>query len=227
MRPTLYGSIVLLASACARAPSAPKPVAPVAVAVPTQGQIDRLGFKQRREFVAATAALNLQQCYELPPAGGPLHVSIVVESSGHVERVHADSPFSGTPAGDCAEALFRGIRIEPFEGGPMKFGSSVPHAPVRGDPTDPPFDAEAIRRQVPSLSLADCAQYRGDGSGYGRATIATVPKGAVAAVSVEGPLGSTPRGWCIGATFRHGLHVRPYSGDPTRVDVAFDVPRAE
>lgn len=131
--------------------------------------------------------------------------------TGRIEP-SADRPYAGTEAGNCAEALFRQVRVPSWAGTPKPMGRTVPRAPVSGNASDPPFDPVAARAAAVRADLSECADLWGNGDRT-RATIRIQPTGIVASTILEPPLNTSPKGDCIIRTI-NGMMFPPYSGEP-------------
>jgi hypothetical protein len=54
-----------------------------------------------------------------PDASGTVVVKMKIEGNGSVSSAQAQSPFSGTPVGNCVESTVRGFRFPQFSGPAM------------------------------------------------------------------------------------------------------------
>jgi hypothetical protein len=187
-------------------PTSAPPAPTVAEPQPTATELDRAATSR------ALAAVDLTPCRDKPPIlDAPLHVSLTIMATGRVEP-SADKPYAGTDAGNCAEALFRQVRVPAWIGTPKTMGRTVPRAAVVGSASDPPFDPAAARAAVARADLSECAELWGNGDRT-RATMRVQPNGIVASVSIEPPLNTSPKGDCI-VRVLNGVMFQPYSGEP-------------
>jgi hypothetical protein len=196
------------ASGGGTAPPASGPAATQEPPNTATGPFDRVAARN------ALYAIDLSKCYELPPSlEQNLHITLTVMPNGVVSEATADPPYGGTDAGNCAVNLIKTVRIPGWIGPPQQMGRTVPHAPIRGNAQDPPYDSHQVQGIAEAQDLSECIGQWGSADDKGKANIAVNPNGSVRSVVVDPPLGGTPRGECIARVLR-GIQFKAYSGDP-------------
>jgi len=170
------------------------------------------------------AAVDVAHCYEKPPVlDAQLHVDLTIMPNGTISEARADRPYTDTEAGNCAAAAFKAVHVPAFMGPPVRMGRTIPHAPVRGQTGDGPFDPSAVRNAVLAADLSECLENPGGGVESGKAAITVAPSGDVKAVTIHPPLGGSPRGECVSRIFK-SVQFKPYAGDPAlAVVVEFEI----
>lgn len=97
---------------------------------------------------------------------------------------------------------------------------SVPAASAGVEDIDRPFDKEAARRTLKSISYADCGT-----GGPGKITVTFAPEGTCTAIKVsEGTYEDATRA-CIESRFAK-VSVPPFDGTPRTIRYAIDLPTA-
>jgi len=85
---------------------------------------------------------------------------------------------------------------------------------VQGDPEGTPFDRGAVMSRLSQVSVAQCHDPSGGGSGVVLVTFA--PSGGVLSAAVQSSTLSGPAVSCVSNAF-HGISVPPFAGSPTTV----------
>lgn len=79
----------------------------------------------RGAAAASLGSINVASCKKPDGPTGSGHVNVTFEPSGSVSSAVVDSgPYPGTPVGGCIAGKFRGARVPPFGGSPVKVGKS-------------------------------------------------------------------------------------------------------
>jgi hypothetical protein len=133
-----------------------------------------------------------------------------------VARVGVSPEFSNTEAARCVVPLLKNTHIPAFVGDETKFfGYEVPHKPLRGEPSLPPFTHEAVRDAIFRMRLDICD--RQPGKSPRRVMLITNPEGRVEKARFDESAWSsndtpqTPRESCVEAALLRA-RVPPYFG---------------
>jgi len=79
----------------------------------------------RGAAAAALGAVNVASCKKSDGPTGGGHVAVTFAPNGSVTTAVVDQPpFAGSAVGGCVAGKFRGARVPPFSGAPMKVGKS-------------------------------------------------------------------------------------------------------
>jgi hypothetical protein len=209
---------LLLLTACASAPPAPRPaiaesddagapppVLDAAAPVP----FDANAAKKR------IAALDISGCQALPPlADEPISLRVTFGPPGYVTAVVIGPPFTATPFAECLQRQFWHIQIPRFDGAEQSIETTVARGAVKRDPNVSRFDPATIRAAVRNANLRECAGK----TTKARVTVTVKPTGAADNVTVEGDYDATAR--CIERVLRR-VEYAPYTGvsGPVTVEI--------
>ena len=77
------------------------------------------------EAAASLSSINIASCKKADSPTGDGHVTVTFGNDGNVLSAIVDEGvFPGTPVGGCIAGKFRGARVSPFSGSPVKVGKS-------------------------------------------------------------------------------------------------------